>query len=493
MKLQHANKQRGQITIIAGLLMIGLLGVVGLAVDAGMAYVTKAKLNAAVDSAAIAAAKAVTNGTTQADQAANARQAASNFFYANYPNGYLRGTPALNPVTVNFDTPTLGAITIGVSGTATMPLSLMKILGFNNIAVAATSQTIRKDLDLIFIIDSSGSMGPVWSTVRANANSFLDQFSPTEDRVGLVHFATGAVSDIAINTTQRGFNRTVMENTITNLSNGGNTNYAEALWQANAQLNSIATSNRSSLRVVVFFSDGEPNTLAASYRMDTTTSTTTTVTTTTCNSKGKACKSTSTSSTANSTANGTTVCAGGATTNSPTSSVGGFYQINQQNTKMTGTCANLSSSSTQTSGSSGNGNQPGTFTSTTTVTTVTPTQMPAYYNAHNATDQQFAITPTSVPYVVGSTFNAQNIYNAATNVPVEMASYLRSNGVYIFTLGLDGDGGFDADLLKNMANTPDATLYNSAQPSGVYCYAANISGLKPCFSKLASEILRISK
>ena len=160
---------------------------------------------------------------------------------------------------------------------------------------------------------------------------------------------------------------------------------------------------------------------------------------------------------------------------------------------MTGTCANLSSSSTQTSGSSGNGNQPGTFTSTSTVTTVTPTQMPAYYNAHNATDQQFAITPTSVPYVVGSTFNAQNIYNAATNVPAEMASYLRSNGVYIFTLGLDGDGGFDADLLKNMANTPDATLYNSAQPSGVYCYAANISGLKPCFSKLASEILRISK
>jgi hypothetical protein len=44
-----------------------------------------------------------------------------------------------------------------------------------------------------------------------------------------------------------------------------------------------------------------------------------------------------------------------------------------------------------------------------------------------------------------------------------------------------------------MANTPDAPSYNNKQTSGVYCYAATINDLRPCFAKLASEILRISK
>lgn len=97
------QRQRGQITMIAGVLMIGLLGIVGLGIDGGMSYVTKARLNAAVDSAAVAAARAVTNGTTQAEQTAAARQAATDFFNANFPNGYLRGTPTLNATSVTFD------------------------------------------------------------------------------------------------------------------------------------------------------------------------------------------------------------------------------------------------------------------------------------------------------------------------------------------------------------------------------------------------------
>ncbi|WP_454720333.1 MULTISPECIES: VWA domain-containing protein [Cupriavidus] len=472
------GRQRGQITLIAAMTMIGLLGVAGLAVDAGMAYVTKAKLNAAVDSAAVAAARAVTNGTTQSDQAAAARQAAQDFFDTNFPSGYLQAVPTMATPSVLFDTPTSGAVTINVSASATMPLTLMKVLGFNNVAVAATAQSIRRDLDLIFVIDASSSMSPVWSTVKSNANSFLDQFSPSSDRVGLVHFASGGLSDIAISTTTRGFDRPNMQSTITKLSNGGNTNYAEALYQARAQLDSI-TSNRSSLRVVVFFSDGQPNTLAASYKMGTVT---TTAVTTNCN---RNCTTTTTTSAP---VPNNTVCAGGITATSPGSGLSGFYVISQQNTKITsGACATLSS--TTTTGDTNNGRRNGTVTTTVTQ----PIAMPQWYNAHNAADQQYPIYPTSVPYTVTSTYSAQNVYYAATNVPVEMASYLRDNNVYIFTLGLDGNGGFDENLLKNMANTTDAPLYNKNQTSGVYCYAKTIDNLKPCFSKLASEILRISR
>lgn len=430
---RHARmqRQRGQITMIAGVLMIGLLGIVGLGIDGGLSYVTKARLNAAVDSAAVAAARAVTNGTTQAEQTAAARQAATDFFNANFPNGYLRGTPTLNTTNVAFDQ---GKVTISVSASATMPLSFIKVLGFNNVAVAANSTTIRKDLDMIFVIDSSGSMGPVWSTVRSNANSFLNQFSPSTDRVGLVHFSSGALSDIAIRTSARGFDRPTMQTTITNLSNGGNTNYAEGLWQARSQLNSIPTTSRSSLRVVVFFSDGQPNTLAAVYQ----------------------------------TKNGNN-CTGGIT--SQGGNVDGYFAIDQQDSTLNGNCNSVTNNKA-------------------------PAQMPAYYNAHNASDTEFKIVGSSPNTVTSSTNGgnlATNVDNAATNVPLAMASSLRDQGVYIFTLGLDGNGGFDANLLKNMANTPDASAYNKSQPSGIYCYAKTINDLRPCFSKLASEILRISQ
>jgi hypothetical protein len=252
-----------------------------------------------------------------------------------------------------------GKVTIAVSATASMPLSLMKVLGFNNVVVAAASTTIRKDLDMIFVIDSSGSMSPVWSTVRSNANSFLNQFSPSTDRVGLVHFSSGAVSDIAIRT-------------------GG------------------------------------------------------------CTSAG---------------------------------GVDGYFAIDQQDSTLNGNCNSVSNNKA-------------------------PAQMPAYYNAHNPTDTEFKIVGSTPNTVTSSTSGgnlATNVANASTNVPLAMASSLRDQGVYIFTLGLDGNGGFDADLLKNMANTPDASAYNKAQPSGIYCYAKTINDLRPCFSKLASEILRISQ
>lgn len=431
------RRQRGQITLIAAMLMIGLVGVAGLGIDAGMAYMTKARLNAAVDSAAVAAARAVTNGTTQADQTASARQAATDFFNANFPSGYLRGTPTLSTPSVTFDQ---GKVTISVAASANMPLTMMKVLGFNNVAVAATSTTIRKDLDMIFVIDSSSSMNPVWSTVRSNANSFLNQFSPTTDRVGLVHFSSGGVSDIAIRTASRGFDRPTMQTTITNLSNGGYTNYAEALWQARDQLNSIPTTNRSSLRVVVFFSDGRPNTLASAYK----------------------------------TVGGTT-CTGGIMSEGTgkNDDANGYYAFDKQNSTLSGGC------------------NAGTLSGNSL-----PAQIPQYYNAHNASDTEFLIVgsqPNTVTSAADKNSIAKNIYNAAYNVPVAMASSLRAQGVYIYTLGLDGNGGFDDALLKTMANTTDATTYNKNQPTGVYCYAKTINDLRPCFSKLASEILRISQ
>ena len=62
------QSQRGAVAVLVALSMVVLLGMVGLALDTGRAYMVMAKLNAATDAAAYEAAKAVSQGTTQADQ-----------------------------------------------------------------------------------------------------------------------------------------------------------------------------------------------------------------------------------------------------------------------------------------------------------------------------------------------------------------------------------------------------------------------------------------
>ena len=71
-----------------------LIGAVGLAVDAGRAYGVKARLNAAVDAASIAAARALAQGADEDARIANAQATAVRFFNLNYPTDFLSSTPS---------------------------------------------------------------------------------------------------------------------------------------------------------------------------------------------------------------------------------------------------------------------------------------------------------------------------------------------------------------------------------------------------------------
>ena len=192
MRIPH-QRQDGQVLIMVALSAVVLIASVGLAVDSALGYFVKAKLNAAVDSASLAAARGVTAGSSEEDQRANARQSAEEFFDINYPDQFLLSTPTLHPVGVVFDK---GTVTIDVSATASLPVSLMGILGFKTLNVAASAQTIRKDLDMMLVMDTSGSLASNADAVRAAGKSFLNKFNSTVDRVGF-DFASKAqiVSD----------------------------------------------------------------------------------------------------------------------------------------------------------------------------------------------------------------------------------------------------------------------------------------------------------
>ena len=166
--------------------MFVVLAVVGLVIDGGLAYLLKARLCAAVDSAALAGARAVLAGDNQTEQIASARAAAADFFAANIPSSYLLSKPTLLSTEVTFRQ---GEATIDVRAEAPMPVSVMQVMGFSSLTPTAYAQTIRRDLDMAFVVDTSGSLSGQAATVRASAKSFLNKFNATQDRVSLNHWS----------------------------------------------------------------------------------------------------------------------------------------------------------------------------------------------------------------------------------------------------------------------------------------------------------------
>src|SRR5579862_2721813 len=85
--LHHKKSESGASLILAVISLVFIIPMIGLAVDVGMLYVVKARLQGAVDGASLAAARSLNLGQTTGAQATSAKQNAVNWFYANFPAG----------------------------------------------------------------------------------------------------------------------------------------------------------------------------------------------------------------------------------------------------------------------------------------------------------------------------------------------------------------------------------------------------------------------
>lgn len=443
--------------------MLVLLAVVGLAIDAGLAYLVKARLNAAVDSAALAGARAVTTGNTQAEQTASARAAAEDFFFENIPRNYLLSTPRIVSTNVTFKG---GQAIIDVMADANMPVSIMQVVGFQTLTPVAAAQTIRNDLDMALVIDTSGSLEGSAATVRASAKSFLSKFNVTQDRVALVHFASGAETDVPIRTTARGFDRPTMNTKITAFPFKDGTASIEGMWNAREQLNLVPLASRSTMRVIVFFSDGAPSAFGSYMTFNSATD----------------CKD----------ALGRDIPG---TMDSAAATYGLGKMDDSKYVSIKDSCKIFRNNA------------------------YAVKRLPDWYNAHNDPKNPndparreiplVTKTPRQVTSDISSGAGAssqtyrRNVERASRNLAEAIASSARDQGIIVFTLGMGAKlktgGEFDPDtgemILKCMANTVDAPkrCQNPSQPVGMYCYAATDADLTPCFSRLASAILRITQ
>lgn len=456
MKSHYQHHCKGQIAIIVAISLIVLIGMVGLAIDSGRGYGVKAKLSAAVDAAAIAAARGLTVGNNDAERLANAQSAAQKFFNGNFPNNYFGSTPtSLNTTAVHKSD---GYWQVNVSATADMPTTFMRVLGQNLVSVAAEGETIRRDVDIMLVMDTSGSIGSAMTGLKNCAkNSFVSKFiaGPGGDRLGLVSFASGAVLDVPINKDlTRGFNKTQMNNAIDSFSSSGWTASAEGMRIALNEINAIPPSFRSSLRAIVFFSDGAPNATPATF-----TRTTTPVLTVFGDLESE-------------------------TSGSATGRASLLFREDRRDTQR-GTYTDIARLPNTGFNITGVGDIP--LASYNGVRTLTVSGSPA------------TITNTRC-----------NVNKAARNMVENAANTSRTQNIYVHVASLgtavnnpetsfsgsptcSSNNEVGVTILKRIANSTDSTTYNAAQPTGIYVSAATIAQCDAAFSKIASEILRLTK
>jgi Flp pilus assembly protein TadG len=165
--IRHFRRdQRGNIAVIFALTLMPILASVGCAVDYSRASQIRTGLQAATDSASIASIAQSSPGYAAAMiQPGNGAVTAAetdgnNVFDGNAGPSQVTGYTGLTRTTTVTKTGT--TLTSNVTFSANVPVTFMKLLGFQNIAISGSSgssATLPTYLDFYLMLDVSGSMG----------------------------------------------------------------------------------------------------------------------------------------------------------------------------------------------------------------------------------------------------------------------------------------------------------------------------------------------
>jgi hypothetical protein len=314
-------------------------------------------------------------------------------------------------------------------------------------------------------------------TMVANAQAFVNRFSDGRDILGLITFTQASSLDFAPSTTFKSGSPSITS-VLGGLQCAGNTSSAQGLWQAYQQIQAVNQPGR--LNVIVFFTDGRPNGVTATFPVKTRADTRYTYSN----------PNSQSSSPASTCANGTILDGviaqwAGATATGPTAGI--FKPLNNS---ISSTASNSITASGCTFTAHGQ-------TAMSSDVAYIPTQ-DDYGNATTGyqTSTYFAagtpyagqIRPDTPPSIIAASTNATD--NAARRIRADTTF-----NVVIFSLGLGGTDSepLDLDFLRRIANDAQASSYDATRPAGRFYYAADITQLSAAYEAIASQILRLSK
>jgi len=445
--------QRGFVQMFGALMLVFILvPAAGLAVDVGMMYLVQSLLSAASDGAALAGARALSRGSDDAAERANAEATANAYLRANFPSGYMWSTNFNPQSQAATDSDHVRSLTTTAS--VDLPLLFLRIFRTESTTISATSKATRRDANVMFVMDRSTSLQQSGSCtpLKNAAKNFIDRFAEGRDNVGLLTFGTSSLIDNALSTTFK----TATTTTLNNVSCNGSTNTAQGLWQAYTAL--VNLNQAGALNAIVLFTDGLPTALTQTFSIKATSN---------CTDK--------------------TAKQGAAYAVSNGSNPSGLYP-------WVGTTQPMSSDLSVLT------------TATTNNCSFRSTQSNLYKDVVNApvTDSSGNSLDATGYMSVGHTaglINLTDFNHGATNAADHAALRIRRGdaltggqslaNVVIYTIGYMD---VDETLLKRMAN--DASLSPNpvaAGAHGKYRYAGDASQLNDAFLSIASEVLRLAQ
>jgi Flp pilus assembly protein TadG len=484
MKMRTKQAERGMAVVAATVMLVLLIPVTGLAIDVTLLYVDKARLQGAADGAALAGAESLSRGTTDAAQQLAAQQAAAEYVFLNYPSSFFFTNSVTvcytcTPSDVQINETVANQRTVTVYAHANVPTLFMRWLNFTSTNVNASASVNRRDVNVMFVMDRSGSLQLSGSCQPAQAAgvSFLGHFALGTDNVGLITFATSSRIDAPLSTAFSG-----MATIINNVTCDGATSSAQALWQAYQAL--AALNQPSALNAIVFFTDGQPT--AVTTQMTLTSNSP-------CISLGPF----------------TGVFTVGFSGSSPVGTGGVFAYVAQPqpiasddvvfNQSLANGCAFYQGGAPQWSNYWGNAYQDIAGLPT---TDIWGNNLNTGYQSVGPLSNGMVTVPsnsTGAGYVIGASTNAAD--NAASRIRTAaspntggVTGETALSNVLILTIGL-GNSAYPAngDLLERIANDPRGSSYNNAYPTGLYVSAPTTADLASAFAAVASEILRLAK
>lgn len=173
---------RGNTLAMMAAFLVPLTALAGSAVDMSRAYLVRVRLQQACDAGVLAGRKlmTVTSGTTLDNASTTpskpAETQARAFFNNNFPSGWMQTT------SVAFTPSRMSDGQVAATATATMPMAIMRMFGFNSTtqSVTCNARLDVGDTDIMFVLDTTGSMACVTGSGCSTITTYTREDGTTD-------------------------------------------------------------------------------------------------------------------------------------------------------------------------------------------------------------------------------------------------------------------------------------------------------------------------
>jgi hypothetical protein len=258
------RREGGQTLVLFTFFLVVLILFIGLGIDMGFAYITRANLSKACDAAVLAGIDNFWQGIP------TATAIATNAFSVNYGK---TGRDVVPPVpSVSFTTDASNNTTLTVTASTSIRTFFIRILPqWKTLTVGNASSSIRAHVVISLVLDKSGSMSTTCrggtltrlTYLQQSVTNFINYFNDTVDRMGMASFDSCSSNDVPI---QVPFKVKIRDATLALQTKNGFTASSSGMAEGWSQIQKLIIPSGEITRTgMVFFTDGYANTFSNNF------------------------------------------------------------------------------------------------------------------------------------------------------------------------------------------------------------------------------------